>query len=798
MAKRVCTDLEFLSDPPRTLRSHIVYAYDPRSKLMRNELEVRAKFLLEAQTGKTLSPWRLKSKSLAQEVQQPTLLGPRLILCDAEVLGLGKDADDELMVLSAGRSEDAESHAFVSIPMGRSVIVRLKQNETATTTIVEETTITEMTLRPALVFFMARCNLYDFSLLCNRQEFLSSFDDFIYARPRPLVDLLRRFEDATLTGIDVESNRFHTARQAGRRIAKSGALSLAARISSFLHAPADRWAIMGLVRELDRRQNQLGVRPAVLVTQIYRATAGLIAGKEGRLPPDLAIYWAALLLGWEERLDSGPFPVIFDGLWRALRSGAARLDAARGLDGCWGAIAERVATTVPEPVGGRDQARAQLIETIERHPALQNPAPDTPWLRRLCAILADPRRGSTAAWLGEDWAASSRPRGGIAESPPKRPPAATLPRWASSEPERFDAFLGNDAAVQALTARIASGDTNRHIVFHGPAGTGKSAVAKLYARALRCERVSPSGSACGVCHTCKISAADQDFELRTVDLSRATASAERIINAFANLDDSTRFSSTDARPRVIVVKHAELASPVAADRILKTMERPREAVFVFTTADFGRLRFAIRSRCDVYAIKPLRPSQARARALELCQLAGLRFEPVALAVVAAAASHKAGTLATHLARIAQEGDVTFDRARAALGLTWTDAGLAFWEAALSPDLSNHGASFERPSVEALGGAPEAIARMQAIAHMLEVLASGTKPVADTAVHPALLHLPREAWAHLPERLNACARRRGVDPDALWGDILRFWAACDAREPIGFSSALRTFEEMVTG
>ena len=98
------------------------------------------------------------------------------------------------------------------------------------------------------------------------------------------------------------------------------------------------------------------------MAQLYRATVALLTKVDGLASPgDDLLYWAALLIGWEDRVVQGAAPVAIDALFRAYRAAAALPTHRRTLDAFWGVIAQRASSCGLDRVG---VARARTIDML--------------------------------------------------------------------------------------------------------------------------------------------------------------------------------------------------------------------------------------------------------------------------------------------------------------------------------------------------------------------------------------------------------------------------------------------------
>ena len=337
-------------------------------------------------------PQMLKSRSVEYAIIAPSLLGELAIVCDAAELEAREKWKLEITDLVNGFYLDGANRIFAFIPAGSFATSLPKWNTIeSVATLIAEPEINNVTLTPALEFLMKdnRQPLYDFARLRGRSraEFLDSFKSFVDGRVRSFAELVQVFNDVTLTRIDPATNSFKGLTHEQGLGERRGALSLPDRLSSFLEI-RDSWAFKDLIRLVDERLNRQRIGVSVLMVQLYRATVALLTKADDlAFQGDDLLYWAALLIGWEERVIQGAAPAAFDALCRAYRAAAALPTQRRTLDAFWGEIAQRAS------ICGLDRvvvARAHMIDKLSANLVNAPALPIAPWRDRLRSTLERP------------------------------------------------------------------------------------------------------------------------------------------------------------------------------------------------------------------------------------------------------------------------------------------------------------------------------------------------------------------------------------------------------------------------
>lgn len=159
-------------------------------------------------------------------------------------------------------------------------------------------------------------------------------------------------------------------------------------------------------------------------------------------------------------------------------------------------------------------------------------------------------------------------------------------------PNTFRDVIGQDHVVRTLVNQIKSDSIGHAYLFTGTRGTGKTSVAKIFARAVNC--LHPvDGSPCGECEVCRELAGATNFDILEID-----AASNNSVDQIRELTDKINFSPTVGRYKVYIVDEVHMLSKSAHNALLKTLEEPPEhAVFILATTEVYAIPATILSRC---------------------------------------------------------------------------------------------------------------------------------------------------------------------------------------------------------
>lgn len=196
-------------------------------------------------------------------------------------------------------------------------------------------------------------------------------------------------------------------------------------------------------------------------------------------------------------------------------------------------------------------------------------------------------------------------------------------------PASFDDVKGQEHIVTTLRNQIESRRIGHAYLFCGTRGTGKTTVAKIFAKAVNCE-TPVNGSPCGECAVCKAIASGSALNVAEID-----AASNNGVDAIRNLIEEISYSPTIGRYKVYIIDEAHMISTQGANALLKTLEEPPEyVIFILATTDPQKLLNTILSRCQRYDFHRITIDTIRARLRTICDDEQLDVEDRALTYIA--------------------------------------------------------------------------------------------------------------------------------------------------------------------
>jgi DNA polymerase-3 subunit gamma/tau len=199
-------------------------------------------------------------------------------------------------------------------------------------------------------------------------------------------------------------------------------------------------------------------------------------------------------------------------------------------------------------------------------------------------------------------------------------------------PQSFEALVGQEHVVRALTHALAHSRLHHAYLFTGTRGVGKTTIARILAKALNCERgLGPVP--CGSCVTCR------EIEVgRFVDLLEVDAATNTRVEEMRQLLESSVYAPTRGRYKVYVIDEVHMLSNSAFNSMLKTLEEPPEHVkFILATTDPQKIPVTVLSRCLQFNLKQVPNAAIVARLAQVLDAEDVAHEIEGLRLIAEAA-----------------------------------------------------------------------------------------------------------------------------------------------------------------
>ncbi len=173
-----------------------------------------------------------------------------------------------------------------------------------------------------------------------------------------------------------------------------------------------------------------------------------------------------------------------------------------------------------------------------------------------------------------------------------------LALYRKFRPERFEDVKGQDAIVKTLKNQIKADRIGHAYLFCGTRGTGKTTVAKIFAKAVNCEH-PVDGSPCGECEMCRSIADGTSMNVIEID-----AASNNGVDSIRQIREEVAYRPTEGRYKVYIIDEVHMLSIGAFNALLKTLEEPPEyVIFILATTEVQKIPVTILSRCQRYDFK---------------------------------------------------------------------------------------------------------------------------------------------------------------------------------------------------
>lgn len=199
-------------------------------------------------------------------------------------------------------------------------------------------------------------------------------------------------------------------------------------------------------------------------------------------------------------------------------------------------------------------------------------------------------------------------------------------------PISFEDVKGQDHIITTLQNQIKANRIGHAYLFCGTRGTGKTTVAKIFAKAVNCEQPA-DGSPCGECAMCQTIAAGTSMNVIEID-----AASNNGVDNIREIREEVTYRPTEGRYKVYIIDEVHMLSIGAFNALLKTLEEPPEyVIFILATTEVHKIPITILSRCQRYDFKRISIDTITERMKELMTAEQVEVEDKAIRYVAKAA-----------------------------------------------------------------------------------------------------------------------------------------------------------------
>jgi DNA polymerase III subunit gamma/tau len=197
-------------------------------------------------------------------------------------------------------------------------------------------------------------------------------------------------------------------------------------------------------------------------------------------------------------------------------------------------------------------------------------------------------------------------------------------------PQGFSTVVGQSHITTTLKNAIKSGQLAHAFLFCGPRGVGKTTCARILAKTINCENVSPEGEACNHCHSCVSFNEGTSLNIHELD-----AASNNSVDDIRTLVEQVRFAPQAGKYKVYIIDEVHMLSTSAFNAFLKTLEEPPPyAIFILATTEKHKILPTILSRCQIFDFKRITSADTVAHLEDICGKEGIKAEKAALQIIA--------------------------------------------------------------------------------------------------------------------------------------------------------------------
>jgi len=198
-------------------------------------------------------------------------------------------------------------------------------------------------------------------------------------------------------------------------------------------------------------------------------------------------------------------------------------------------------------------------------------------------------------------------------------------------PNNLDELVGQKFISITLKQALLTKKIAPAYLFNGPRGTGKTSSARIFAKSLNCQAFDqPTITPCCKCDLCR-----QITDGSALDIIEIDAASNTGVENIREIIERARFAPTQARWKVYVIDECHMLSTAASNALLKTIEEPpSRVVFILATTNPERVLNTIKSRCQKFDFRRIRPSDIFQHLSEIAEKESIEYEVQALKMIA--------------------------------------------------------------------------------------------------------------------------------------------------------------------
>lgn len=196
-------------------------------------------------------------------------------------------------------------------------------------------------------------------------------------------------------------------------------------------------------------------------------------------------------------------------------------------------------------------------------------------------------------------------------------------------PQNWDEVVGQKHITQSLTNQIKNDQISHAYLFTGTRGTGKTTIARIFARAINCEH-NTNGSPCNKCSTCKALSDPNNIDITEID-----AASNNGVDNIRDLREKVKYAPINSKYKVYIIDEVHMLTDSAFNALLKTLEEPPSyVVFILGTTEVQKLPATILSRCLRFDFKLISTDDLEGLICRVFDDSKIKYEKEAVSMIA--------------------------------------------------------------------------------------------------------------------------------------------------------------------
>jgi DNA polymerase-3 subunit gamma/tau len=189
-------------------------------------------------------------------------------------------------------------------------------------------------------------------------------------------------------------------------------------------------------------------------------------------------------------------------------------------------------------------------------------------------------------------------------------------------PQRFEEVVGQSHIIQSLINCIERKEVGHAYLFTGTRGVGKTTVARLFAKALRCENLQKNGNPCNECISCT-----EMHSGNSLNVSEIDGASNNSVDNIRQIVENVQYLPTSGSYKIYIIDEVHMLSTSAFNALLKTLEEPPEhVIFMFATTEAEKLLGTVQSRCQRFDFREIVLSDLICFVKEIAEKENISFE----------------------------------------------------------------------------------------------------------------------------------------------------------------------------